>query len=203
MNRRNAFWLAPEAEDPETARTSIFHARSVDGGATFAEPRVVARHGGVEGIGMMALAAAPDGALLAVWSEADVPSTERGTQGRQTLRFIHSGDGEHWSAPRQLVDVGADVGTGQLQRWKEAGEGGRGGDGHRHGGQSDVDAVDAVPVSRLPAHHQQAVPVKRAQAALAQVGGEDVQFRLFGQLEQAGIPVEKPLVVEFQQPGER
>ena len=37
----NAFWLSPDAEDRQAARTGIFHARSVDGGATFAEPRVV------------------------------------------------------------------------------------------------------------------------------------------------------------------
>ena len=45
--------------------------------------------------------------------------------------------------PAELADVGADVGAGQLQRREEPGEGRRGGDGHRHGRQADVDAVDA------------------------------------------------------------
>ena len=58
-------------------------------------------------------------------------------------------------------------------------------------------------VPRLPAHHQQAVAVERAQASLAQVGGEDVQLRPLGQLEQAGVAVEILLVVVFQQPRSR
>jgi hypothetical protein len=66
-----------------------------------------------------------------------------------------------------------------------------------------VDTVDANPASRLPAHHVQAVPVEGAQAPLAQVGGEDVQLRLLGQLEQAGISVKKLFIVVFQQPGAR
>ena len=73
-------------------------------------------------------------------------------------------------------------------------------DRHRHRRQAGLDAVDAEPVARLPAHHQEAVPVERAQAALAQVGGEEVQCGRLGQLEQAGIPVEVLLVVVFQQP---
>ena len=57
--------------------------------------------------------------------------------------------------------------------------------------------------SGLPAHHQQAVPVERTEASLAQVGGEDVQYRAFRQLEQAGVSVEVLLVVVFQQPRRR
>ena len=79
--------------------------------------------------------------------------------------------------PAELAVAGADVRARQLQGREEPGEGRRGGDGHRHRGQADVDAVDAERVARLPAHHQQAVPVERAQAALAQVGGEEVQLR--------------------------
>ena len=52
--------------------------------------------------------------------------------------------------PAELAAACADIRAGQLQRREEAGERRRGGDGHRHGGQADVDAVDAkraVPVA--------------------------------------------------------
>ena len=56
---------------------------------------------------------------------------------------------------------------------------------------------------RLPADDQQPVAVERAQAAFADIGGEQVQLRFFGQLEKAGVPVEIALVVVFQQAGAR
>src|SRR5947209_17072969 len=56
--------------------------------------------------------------------------------------------------PAEFTDVSADFRPRQLQRREEPGEGRRGGNGHRHGGQPDVDAVDAECASWVPSHHQ-------------------------------------------------
>ena len=45
--------------------------------------------------------------------------------------------------PAELAAAGADVCARELERREEPGEGRRGGDGHRHGGQPDVDSLDA------------------------------------------------------------
>jgi hypothetical protein len=102
----SVFWTPPASEHPQAA-TAIFHARSTDGGATFGEPAVVAEHGDVAGVASLSVAAATDGSLLAVWTEADEPARERGAQVRNTTRFIHSRDGTSWTAPALLVEVPA------------------------------------------------------------------------------------------------
>jgi hypothetical protein len=44
----------------------------------------------------------------------------------------------------------------------------------------------------------QAVATERAEATLVQIGGQDVQFRPFGKLEEAGVAKEILLIVVFQ-----
>src|SRR5262249_51392355 len=51
--------------------------------------------------------------------------------------------------PAEFADAGADMGSRKLDRRKESGERGRGGDGHRHGGQARVDPVYAIAVYPL------------------------------------------------------
>src|ERR1043166_751929 len=48
----------------------------------------------------------------------------------------------------------ANVGTGQFYRREESREGRRSGDGHCHGGQPGLNAVDADLFFRFTAHHQ-------------------------------------------------
>src|SRR6266550_3307509 len=56
-------------------------------------------------------------------------------------------------------------------------------------------ALTGVP----PAHHQEAIAVERAQGTLTQVGRENVQLRLLGQLEEARIAVQILFVVVLQE----
>jgi hypothetical protein len=104
-------WALPDAEHPQAA-SAFFYSTSSDGGATFSDPVVVAEHGGAERVPMFSLAASPDSALLAVWSEATSPAPERGYQARQTLRFVHTTDGRQWTAPASLTNVPPNVGQG-------------------------------------------------------------------------------------------
>jgi hypothetical protein len=111
-----SLWRNPDVESDVT-QAGIFHARSDDGGATFGAPRVVARHGltsprGLETLGALDLAASPTGALLAAWSAADDLPAERGSQVRNTVRWIHSADGVEWSEPAVLADLPADTSQG-------------------------------------------------------------------------------------------
>src|SRR5204863_2481197 len=55
--------------------------------------------------------------------------------------------------PAELALDGPDVDAAQLQRREEAGKRRGGSDGHRHGGQPDVDAVRAVDPFGSPTHH--------------------------------------------------
>lgn len=104
-------WTKPEPDDPR-APTGVFYASSLDGGATFSEPAVIAEHIGGDSTGIPALVAAPDGALLAAWSEADAPARERGAQVRNTVRWIHSPDGTRWTDPAALAPLPADISQG-------------------------------------------------------------------------------------------
>jgi hypothetical protein len=99
------------APDHPDAGVAMLYARSTDGGATFSEPVVAARHGGSDLIGLPSMAVAPNGELLAAWSETADP-LERGVQARHTIRFTRSGDGTSWSAPRPLCDVAPEVSQG-------------------------------------------------------------------------------------------
>jgi hypothetical protein len=107
-----ATFAPPTAAQHPQAGSAVFHARSIDGGATFEDPRVVAEHGGVEKIGLVALAAAPSGALLATWSEGLEAAAGRGEQSRHTIRWIHSPDGERWSEPVWLVEPAPQLAQG-------------------------------------------------------------------------------------------
>src|SRR5262249_7990140 len=76
------------------------------------KPTVIAEHDAVEGTGVCSLAVAPSGALLAAWSDADVPAREKGAQVRNTIRWIQSDDGRAWSDPVALSQVPANVSQG-------------------------------------------------------------------------------------------
>jgi hypothetical protein len=106
------FRFDPNAEDKEAAGTGIFHAVSVDGGETFEERGVVVSHGGADRVSILEAAIAPDGALLAVWPEADDVAQERGIQRRQTLKFAYSPDGKEWSKAATLLEPSPDTSQG-------------------------------------------------------------------------------------------
>ena len=103
--------------------------------------------------------------------------------------------------PAEFTGTGADVGPGKLEGRKKAREGRRRGDGHGDGRQAELQPVHPNATPALPAHHEQAVAVKRAETALAQVRGEDVQRGLLRQLEKAGLAVQVFFVVILEQPG--
>jgi hypothetical protein len=99
------------APDDPHAGVAMLYARSTDGGATFSNPVAAAQHGGSDLIGLPSMAVAPDGELLAAWSETRDP-LERGVQARHTIRVARSADGTSWSPPRPLCDVSPEVSQG-------------------------------------------------------------------------------------------
>jgi hypothetical protein len=105
------FFAEPAPEHPR-ATTSIFYARSEDGGATFSDPVVVAEHGGHDRIGLISMVAAPSGSILAAWPESETAARERGTQARMTIRWMKNENGKEWSAPQPLTEVPTDVSQG-------------------------------------------------------------------------------------------
>jgi hypothetical protein len=86
---------------PESA-TSVWHAHSRDGGRTFSEPTVAARHAGLPLIGIPTLAGDASGRLLAVWPQGEDPG-ERLAQVRHHLYAIRSDDGVQWSEPEPVL----------------------------------------------------------------------------------------------------
>jgi hypothetical protein len=106
--------LTPWAAEggPEVDPTGIFYAVSTDGGDNFEERGRIATNGGIEHVAHpFDAAVAPDGSLIAVWSEFDeIP--ELGVLPHQTLRFTHSHDGREWSESATLLDAPVDTSQG-------------------------------------------------------------------------------------------
>src|SRR3982751_446524 len=89
---------------------------------------------------------------------------------------------------------------GQLERRKETRKCRGCRDSHRHSSQAGAGVIhpNAITVRPSP-HDQQPVAVERAEATLAQVGREDMESRLFGQLEEARFAKEEFLVVVLEE----
>ena len=96
-------------DDFSAGSSSILHAQSHDGGVTFTTPDLVVERGGSGRSWLISLAAAPDGAMLVVWSEADHPASERGAQPLLTIRWMYSRDGKDWSRPTALPKSRPDI----------------------------------------------------------------------------------------------
>jgi hypothetical protein len=84
---------------PPGAATSIWHAVSRDGGATFEPPAPIAEHAGLPLIGIPAFAVAPDGSMLVVWGQGTELPADPLAQVRHRLFVTRSDDGSSWSAP--------------------------------------------------------------------------------------------------------
>jgi hypothetical protein len=106
-----ALHTTPEARGTAAA-TSIFHARSSDGGATFGDPVAVSAHAGAERVSMISLAIAPGGALLAAVSETDGPKVVDGVQPRTQTRWTQTVDGRSWSPLASLSELAPDSAQG-------------------------------------------------------------------------------------------
>jgi hypothetical protein len=104
-------WTPPDAEHPRAA-TGLFYSASADGGATYSKPTLVAEHAGANRISMLSLSSSLNGSLLAVWSEADSPTRTRGTQARQTLRYVHTVDQRRWTDPTSVGGPPTQIGQG-------------------------------------------------------------------------------------------
>jgi hypothetical protein len=107
-----ALWEPPVQPDHPEAPTAIFHARSLDGGATFTEPVGIAERVPGTLMGLISVAASPSGALLAAWSEGEGQPAVPGANVRSTIRWIRSDDGCTWTAPSPLTELASDVGQG-------------------------------------------------------------------------------------------
>ena len=87
----------------------------------------------------------------------------------------------------------------EFHRRKKAGEGG--GCRHHlgHAGRLAGNVAKRIGIPHAPLLDMKAIPVEHCQHAIADVGGEDMQQRLFGQLKKPAVAVEKPAVVALQQ----
>jgi hypothetical protein len=84
---------------PPGAATSIWHAVSRDGGASFGPPTPIAEHAGLPLIGIPAFGVAPDGSMLVVWGQGSELPAEPLAQVRHRLYATRSEDGSSWSEP--------------------------------------------------------------------------------------------------------
>jgi hypothetical protein len=93
--------FAPEGAPPE-ALSSVAHVASRDGGETFSAPRPIARHAGLDLLGMPSMTVASDGELMVVWGQGSEVPDDPLVQIRHQLYGIRSDDGETWSEPELL-----------------------------------------------------------------------------------------------------
>ena len=110
---------------------------------------------------------------------------------------VHAAIGERFIGKFSLVN--AQILGREFHRGKKAGEGG--GCRHHlgHAGGLAGNVAKRIGIPHAPLLDMEAIPVEHCQHAIADVGGEDMQQRLFRQLKQPAIAVEKPAVVALQQ----
>lgn len=97
--------LNTQADGSPDASKVIYHAVSLDGGATFSEPTSVASNAGSGMVGLPSLSVDANGSLLWVWGQTDVlpdPNQRPVLQPRHRLFAIRSERGTAWSAPYEL-----------------------------------------------------------------------------------------------------